>query len=244
MRRFSTVVAVPCVVAMAASFANAGAINSWDLTISWNGGTWRASENQGSFEVSQNASGQTVVMGMWNGAAWSCDWDLVLGGSNTRGGADPFISSSFNMTNNSGVLQNFQVLVTLNTSSLASPTSIFGSVSGSVGDGNPPSGATVATWAGDSFYAALMDGAVVRTLHDSPTSISAPPAGTANIPTLNYGPEGGPGLLGEIGIRNRFTLTPFDNAQMTSTFFVIPAPGAAGLLVLGLAGTAARRRRA
>lgn len=234
------------VLALCALGSSAFAVGQlWDVRIGWgDNNSWLASANPTSWEMTTNDGGQTVISGSWQGAAWSCDWELIVEGA--YGGlraTTPFLSSSFNMTNNTGITQNFEFMATLNTFALPGPNDMFGSISGSVGDGNPPTGATVSTWGpGESFYAAMIDNNIVRTLHDHNTSVSAPPAGTNNIPTLNYGPEGTIALLNEIAIRNRFTLTALDNAQMTSTFFVIPAPGAAGLLALaGL--TAARRRR-
>lgn len=233
-----------------ASILCAGALaapsQGWDFRITWDTGSWIASENPGAFKIKQTKNGQTLISGQLTTGGFSSAWDLVLQGDGaTPRGAFPFLTSSFNITNASAGSQNFEVYVTLNTFAIGAPTAMYGSISGSVGDTTPGSGsgATVSTWGvGESFYAATIDGAVVRTLHDHAVAVSAGPGGTANIPTMNYGPEGGPGLLGEIGIRNRFTLTAFDNAQMTSTFFVIPAPGAASALaMLGVMGL--RRRR-
>ncbi len=50
-------------------------------------------------------------------------------------------------------------------------------------------------------------------------------------------------MLQDIGIEINFSLTQFDQAQITSVFVVVPAPGVIGLLALGALGTRRRRRR-
>jgi hypothetical protein len=59
-------------------------------------------------------------------------------------------------------------------------------------------------------------------------------------PGNNFTPLGG--FANSINSQFKFSLTSFDRASGTSTFEVIPAPGAAALLALGGLATARRRR--
>lgn len=158
---------------------------------------------------------------------------------------NPFISSSFNITNGSATDQDFVVTVVSPVSSPASaPSTIAGSVSGSVLDADGSGGGTISTVPGSGFYEAFADGSLAKVLYPDPpgSSFSAPLAGTANIPTISYGPEASTAsAFATIGITNTFNLTAGDAGQMVSTFLIVPTPGSAALL--GLAGLAALRRR-
>lgn len=193
----------------------------------------------------QNGGDSIVMTINWSNSNWSLSnmvVEIPVDGSGYRGVTPVFINSSFNLTNNQAATQTFVVSVSQNGVGPIGPTTtIFGSNSGNVGDGPNLNGATLGTNLGQSFYEALIDGTPVRTLFDHPQSVVAGIGQTNAYGPGNFGPEGSIGLINSVGITNRFTLTPGDNAGMTSTFILIPAPGAAGLL--GLAGLAVLRRR-
>ncbi|MDX2114411.1 MAG: hypothetical protein SFZ24_02155 [Planctomycetota bacterium] len=215
----------------------------WSLVNSWNDSRLTVTRH----EEIPGANGATAwsMSFAWDGQNWDGSFNLTLD-------PDPFVSQSFTIQNNSGVLQPFTVSVTLPIAPpLPGSTVMTGSVRGTVGDGDGQvdqfgNGATVLSQAnGRPYYEAFIDGNSVRSLLTSPRTDSAPLGVTRNI-NLQGDPadfinELGPAALSTIGIRNAFQLTPGDNAGFTSTFLVVPAPGS--LAVIGLAGLAATRRR-
>lgn len=244
MQRTTSIVAGIAAIALAAGTAHAGT-STWDIVINWGeSGSWSVADNPQTFTITEveGANGATAfrVIGSHTTSNWSATWDMFLD-------PDPFVSSNFSITNNSGILQTFTVTTTTPTIPLAGPTTITGSISGFVGDGNGMvdqfgNGGTVRTQGGLPFYEALVDGNDTRSLYSSPQTHTAPLGLTMGIPAQNFVGEVGPPLIGSIGIRNHFELTPGDNAGFTSTFLIVPAPASLGLFgVLGLA--AIRRRR-
>jgi hypothetical protein len=227
------------------SVANAGVSDNWDIFIQMgDGNAWSVRANPQSYTFSEytNAEGKTLyrIIGGWSNANWTCSWNVEFD-------PDPFVSSSFTITNNSGVLAPFTVTVNTPAMALTAPTTMTGSISGTVGDGDGVvdqfgNGASVMTQAnGRPYYDALTDGLSARELYSAPQFHSAPVGLTASIPTANFINEIGPAVAGSIGIRNAFMLTPGDNASFTSTFFIIPAP--AGVAAFALAGLVGLRRR-
>jgi hypothetical protein len=218
----------------------------WDIQVQMNDGTpWSAASNPDSYIVTAftgpDGNIRYRVQGGASGDGFNVSFNTVLD-------PDPFISSSFTIQNMSGLTQNFTVTTTLPIfPALSAPTTMTGSVSGTVGDGDglfDPNGfgATVTTQAnGRPYYEAMIDGGGVRSLYTAPQFNTAPLGLTNTIPTQNFINEVGPAALFTIGIRNAFTLTSSDNAAFTSTFLVVPAP--MGVAVAGLAGLVGLRRR-
>ena len=243
--------------AVAAS-ASAGVFTGWDVTIQLGDNTPWSVVNQGVYQMTQTANpdGSTtyVVTGSDSNANRTFGWDVeiievpaVAG----RGGSGAlFVSSSFSITNNTGVIQPFNVQVNV-PGSLSGPNVMRGSVSGSVGDGDGAldifgAGGTVQTQmypnpGARPYYAAIIDGVDVRDLYAAPSRNQAPQFGTADIDTQSFMNEPAPAVAGFVGIRNSFMLTSRDNAQFTSTFVVVPTPGA--LAIAGIAGLVGLRRR-
>jgi hypothetical protein len=130
----------------------------------------------------------------------------------------------------------------------ALPASITGgSISGSLTSISGPSGATVSTFPGSSFYTALIDGSPWQTLYDHPTSFSVG-SGSTDIHHVAFGAPipslPGPAVLSTIGIALDFRLTSQDAVSFTSNFFVsVPEPRLALLLVPALLALALRRSR-
>ncbi len=185
-------------------------------------------------ELSCVGGGLSGTAGGWTVNSWNLFLD-----------PDPTVSNVISVTNNTAAIQTFIFSVTLPVSVTFGPPSLIkGSISGSATDNNG-NGVTLATSGGISLYRALIDGGVVRTLHDDPFSASTPFAsGTASIPVADFGipiaEVSGVATTTDIGITLRFTLTPGDSAAITSVFNVepIPEPGTAILLLAGLTGLA------
>jgi hypothetical protein len=171
-------------------------------------------------------------------------------GFTTTGSAnpDPVLTSNLAVTNNTAFVQTFTSTVTLPIANITPSTLRGGSVGGSVTDGTGD-GATLATSGGISLYSAQVNLVTAHTLHNDPTSVTAPAFDTATIPAANFGAPipslVGGAALNSISIQLRFTLTPGDSAVISSSFVVDPVPEPTGLLALGLLGglTMLARRR-
>lgn len=187
-------------------------------------------------EFTQVGEFQYEIRGSFTEAGWSCDWDLLID-------EDPFVNANFAFTNTTGSDNNFQVIVGANVQPVQPSSIMQGSISGSLGSGNPGvNTATLAAVGGDSIYTALVDGAAVQTLLDDPFSVST--AFTTTFGTADFGiPTAipGPAVNSTIGIRHSFFLTDGDSATFSSAFVVnVPTPGAVALF--GLAGVIGLRR--
>jgi len=187
-------------------------------------------------ELSCIGGGLTGTLGGWTVNSWNLFVD-----------PDPTVSNTISVTNNTLATQTFIFSVTLPVSlSFGPPSLIKGSISGSATDNNGGgSGVTLGTSGGISLYRALIDGSVVKTLHDDPFSVNAAADfDTATIPLANFGipiaESSGVATTTDIGITLRFTLSPGDSAAITSVFNVepIPEPTTAVLLLAGLTGLA------
>ena len=227
--------------AAAALLLAAPGANALTVEIGFEGNTETFGENDlgctsaGSLgELSCVGGGLTGTAGGWTVTSWNLALD-----------PDPTVSNISSVTNNTAAVQTFVFSVTLPVSlTFGPPSFIKGSISGSATDNNN-NGVTLATSGGISLYRALIDGSVVRTLHDDPFSASTPFAsGTASIPVADFGipiaESAGVATTTDIGITLRFTLTPGDSAAISSVFNVepIPEPGTAILLAAGLLGLA------
>lgn len=180
--------------------------------------------------------GQYVIEGAKVNSAFDISWELEV---NT----DPFITSSFNVTNVTAIPQTFVITTTLPIIPQGPVTSAIGSISGSLLDSDFSGFSSVSTVPGISLYEALIDGATVETMYDDPYTLATGDP-TINLPTDTFGPQVEPAALATIGIRNTFTLSPGDTFQAVSFFFVnaIPAPGSLAIFA-GAGVVAARRRR-
>lgn len=245
MKMFKTMLTAATVAcASGAAFAGVTPPSGWDMVIEMGSNQWSAVANPESWVATAevvNGHLRYRVQGAAVGDGFSVSFNTLLD-------PDPFISSSFTIQNMTGMTQDFTVTTTLPIfPALPAPTTMTGSVSGTVGDGDGlldvnGNGATVTTQAGGRpYYEAMIDGFGVRSLYTAPQVNTAPLGLTSTIPTMNFLNEVGPAAFLTIGIRNAFTLTSADNASFTSTFLVVPAP--AGIAAAGLVGLVGLRRR-
>lgn len=226
--------------------------DGFDLSVEFGGNTWNISDNPEAIQDIIPTEDGIQVIGAWSvSGMWAADWTITLEGTmadddeasrgSGRGVGFAFVSNSFNLTNMSGSAQDFVVSISQMDMPI-NPTSISGSNSGNTGDGDGVGGSTLQTSTGLPFYEALIDGTPVRTLFDDPTTVTAPQGQTNSYGPGNFSNEASIALTTSIGIRNYFNLTPGDNAGMTSTFLVVPTPGAGALLAIAGLGVIRRRR--
>ncbi|MBY0401942.1 PEP-CTERM sorting domain-containing protein [Myxococcota bacterium] len=192
---------------------------------------------------SAGAEGQLscVGAGLDNGG-WSLDrWNLLVD-------PDPTINNVFSVTNNTGGTQSFVVTVSLPSAiSFGPPSFIRGSIQGGATDNNF-NGVTLSNTGTSAIYDGLIDGSSVRTLFGNPTSATG--VGSVSLGVASFGipvqESVAVATTTSIALTLRFDLSAGDSASFTSVFDVqpIPEPGTALLVGLGLAGLAARRRRA
>jgi outer membrane lipoprotein SlyB len=193
----------------------------------------------------------------YTGFAGSCyGYDYDLGGGATLTSlslnfvVDPEVHLNLSLRNGSSVIQTFTLETTLPTDPFAGPNRMGGSVGGSLTESNGGgSGASLSAVAGSAIYTALIDGVGVQQLLASPFVLSVGNNfETANVPATAFGQPipnaAAPSVLGSIGIRLQFRLSPGDQVALSSVFVVqTPEPAIGALLAAaGLALVALRRR--
>jgi len=248
MRSITAFVGLASLSIASSAMAGVTQFDGWNFSVAMGNGdtVWNAIDNPGTWSIRQvgGGTGDTPAMYRVTGQAtiannFSISWEIDLD-------PDPFVSAFFTVQNLTNAMQPFTITTSLPTIALGGPTTMFGSTTGTVGDGDFVqdqfgNGATVRTLVGSPYYEALVDGVGVRSLYPDFQQNAAALGNVNAINAINFSGEAGPALISSIGIRNRFELTPGDNASFTSTFNIIPTPGAVGLL--GVAGLAATRRR-
>jgi hypothetical protein len=176
-----------------------------------------------------------------------CTRDIVVSGN-----ADPVISSSFNVTNNTLVTQDYTFIFTLPIVPQTPVTITGGSTGITITDNNGNGAALGAHTNGRPTYYSQIDAVDFTSLSLLPLvepnpfeSETKSAAFGTPIPSLP-----GPAALSTIGIRYDFSLTAGDSAGVTGVFVVqvpsepIPEPGSitlAGFAALLLAAVARKR---
>jgi hypothetical protein len=164
---------------------------------------------------------------------------------------DPVVQLNISLTNNSATTQTFILTATLPTDPFAGPNRMGGSLTGGVTESNGNT-ASLSAVTGGAIYSALIDGATVATLLPAPFSIGVgvPFESMAIPPNTAFGQPipsaAAPSVLGELGLRYAFRLSPGDQAGLLGVFVVeTPEPALSPLLGLAaLALVALRRARA
>ncbi len=179
----------------------------------------------------------------FQGNGWSLDsWTSTVD-------LDPFVFNNFVVHNNMAATQTYVVGVLQPIPAQNVNQFIASSITTSVLDSDGNAGTTAAS-VGQSGVIPIYQGQVNGVTQLSllpPVTVGALPV-TCNVngcfATSAAGPVSGPLgpiLANSIGILLTFTLSPGDSASVLSRFEVVPEPGTAALLGLGLLALAVRR---
>jgi len=184
----------------------------------------------------ETTAGGTLCSGAVQGDTFQIDhFDLAFN-------ADPFVLLALGVINGSASPQTFNFTAVVPVAPVGPGLTLNGSISGSLTDGAADGASLVDT--GAPIYAAIIDGAPVRTLLDPPQAFSTTTSTTFG--PAAFGPEVFAGSAGAfIAMQIQFTLSPGDAASFSSVFDVVPVPepGTLMLVASGIAGIAARGRR-
>lgn len=167
---------------------------------------------------------------------------------------DPYVLNNITVTNTTGFTQTFIATVILPIPAFAYDEVVSSSVGVTVTDGDADGVMSFAIDGGTPIYqgTVLNSGEVshVSLLDLNPSGL---PITTADCPVVFAGctatsqagvasQAAGPDTATQIGITLTFALSPGDSAGITSRFEIVPEPGTAMLVGLGLAGLGALRR--
>lgn len=236
--RFVTVAAV--VAVLSAGAARADSLPSYWMWVNLGGEVFNANTLPLDFVAAPNGGTWTLdgaAVGT-NGSvlSWSSEYDV-----------DPFVTNNVSVINTTGVVQTYVVGVT----SPIVPQLPLTNMNGSIGitiTNDPAGSATLTSVAPNAVYTANLDGAPVQTLANDPYSLTCAPGFCSTTQSFSFGspvPIVGPGATTTMGITLRFTLSPGDQASITSVFNIIavPEPVTGSLLGLGLLGLAVAGRK-
>jgi hypothetical protein len=212
------------------------------LSIDESGSYWTVDPNTAGATI-DDGDGTFTFTGSADYAEVDVTWNMTVK-------EDPFINAVLGITNNTANPQTYLMIVTLpafppfGSGLMGGPSTI------TVNDSNF-SGAASMSSVGltDTIYNGQVDGVNALPLLGPGLTLSCAFGGCINFtgavaglpgPTLPYAP----GLVANISIRHRFTLSPGDSATFNSFFIInpIPEPGTAVLGLLGLVALGLARR--
>lgn len=179
--------------------------------------------------------------------------DLGMGWSVTQWSSsikvDPFLSNNLTVTNNTGGTAVFTFAVSSSIPAFDADEIIQSTLQLSLLDSDGTGGATLTSKPGVNVYQAFVNTNPALGLLTDPYSLSC--SDPFDCAVLGNGEDAagvasqafGPITASEIGLTISFRLSDGDSAQVLSRFEVVPEPGTALLLALGLGVLAVRARR-
>lgn len=229
-----TRIAITAVVFGVASAAQAGFSSfptGFDVVVAnEDGQIWSASNNPGSINNVDRTGGVTSISGEWTQSEdFSGNWDVAFSSSNSL-----TVDSVFSFTNRSTNSQSLTIDFSAEMPAVSAPSTIDGSVSGSI------SGGTVSSNGSLPYYEAFIEGTSEEMLYGPAPTFTAPPGDTVEIPLVSFSRTGGPAANG-ISVTNAFTLSPGATVEFDNFFELVPTPGTAA--ILGLSSLTVLRRR-
>jgi hypothetical protein len=237
LARRAFVILAATLLAGTAARVSASGIDDFQIVISCDREVWSSANHPGSITTTSNGDGTYSVRfyGRVPGE-WTARFVLTVD-------PDPFVYGLFAVMNDTSTTKNFQAMVVEPAAYLAGPTTMSGSISGTVLDRNGD-GATLATLAGAPMYTAMIDGVSQQTLVPDYSSCVAGAYMTNAFGPASFNGLTGPAVNQDLAILHQFSLSAGDGATISSSFYVVPEPATALLSLLAFGAVIHRRNQA